>query len=350
MLDEVAFTMLVQEGDRAKALVKGREIRAHAKKYSQQDQRYAEFLGNLAELTYNIDKSEESADVIQEGRRLAWYMLRNQGLKNIDQSDINGEGDVNVEATRVKIDDGATSAFASSTVPVGKDAKKAAAPPKGGKVDPKAPAAGANDGAAAQEEENKMKKLNFAVPVTYELLPADVELNSSKAPQNIYLQALPLAIRFDIRFAQICIMIKGNLEMAKNVLNGTSKLLERTLYPTAQTIFYCSHLRGLACLRIFEQKVVQFQDGFVKNRKYRQSLVDHIPHDYFALGEFMIELPNYSSALRKELKALLIDARDQYKEAIRVGRQECALYEFDFSLKDALQGLAETHFLLGEYR
>jgi hypothetical protein len=64
----------------------------------------------------------------------------------------------------------------------------------------------------------------------------------------------------------------------------------------------------------------------------------------------MIELPNYSSALRKQLKALLLDARDQYKEAIRVGRQECALYEFDFSLKDALQGLAETHFLLGEYR
>jgi hypothetical protein len=339
MLDEVTFTMLVQAGDRAKALVKGREIREHAKKYSQQDQRYAEFLGNLAELTYNIDKSEESADVIQEGRRLAWYMLRNQGLKNIDQSDINGEGDVNVEATRVKIDDGATSAFASSTAPAGKDAKgKAAAPAKGGaKGDPKAAAGGAGDGAAAHgDDEGKFKKLNFSAPVYYELVPADTEINSSKAPQNIYLQALPLAIRFDIRFAQICIMIKDNLEMAKNVLTGTSKLLERTLYPTAQLIFYCSHLRGLACLRIFEQLVIRFQDGYVKNKKYRQSLVDHIPHDYFALGEFMIELPNYSTALRKQLKALLIDARDHYKEAIKVGRQECALYEFDFSLKDAL--------------
>jgi hypothetical protein len=265
-------------------------------------------------------------------------MLRNQGLKNIDQSDINGEGDVNVEATRVKIDDGATSAFASATAPAGKDAKgKAAAPAKGGKADPKAPAAGAGDGAASHgEDEGKMKKLNFSGPVTYELIPADVEMNSSKAPQNIYLQALPLAIRFDIRFAQICIMIKGNLEMAKNVLTGTAKLLERTLYPTAQLIFYCSHLRGLACLRIFEQLVIRFQDGYAKNKKYRQSLVDHIPHDYFALGEFMIELPNYSSALRTQLKSLLEDARDHYKEAIRVGRQECALYEFDFSLKDAL--------------
>jgi len=28
-------------------------------------------------------------------------------------------------------------------------------------------------------------------------------------------------------------MIKDNLEMAKNVLAGTAKLLERTLYPSA---------------------------------------------------------------------------------------------------------------------
>lgn len=26
------------------------------------------------------------------------------------------------------------------------------------------------------------------------------------------------------------------------------------------------------------------------------------------------------------------------------------MYEFDFNLKDALQGLAETHFLISEYR
>ena len=305
--------MLVQEGDRAKALVKGRGIREHAKKFSQQDQRYAMFLGNLAELIYNIDKSEEAADVIQEGRRLAWYMLRGQGLKNIDQSDINGEADVKVDANRKKIDDGSVSAFASASAPVGKEAKgKPAAAAKGGaKVDPKAPAAG--DGGAAEADEEAKRKLNFSEPVTYELVGADVEINSSKAPQNIYLQALSLAIRFDVRFAQVCIMIKDNLEMAKSVLTGTAKLLERALYPSAQLIFYCSFLRGLACLRIFEQQVIRFQEGYAKSRKYRQSLTDHIPHGYFALGEYLIELPNYSSALRKQLKAYLEESRDHFK-------------------------------------
>ena len=33
-----------------------------------------------------------------------------------------------------------------------------------------------------------------------------------------------------------------------------------------------------------------------------------------------------------------------------IGKKECILYEFDFSLKDALIGLAEVNFYLGEYR
>lgn len=79
-------------------------------------------------------------------------------------------------------------------------------------------------------------------------------------------------------------------------------------------------------------------------------MADHIPHNYFALGEFLIELPNFSSQLRKELGGLLNDAKDHFKAAVKVGKSECVLYEFDFSLRDALQGLAEAHFLLGEYR
>jgi len=75
-LDEVLFMMLVLSGDRTAALVKGREIRAHAKKYCQVDQSYAEFLGNLSELMYNIDKSEEAGDVVKEGRLICWYRLR----------------------------------------------------------------------------------------------------------------------------------------------------------------------------------------------------------------------------------------------------------------------------------
>lgn len=80
-LDEVLFMMLVISGDRTAALVKGREIRSHAKKYSQVDQSYTEFLGNLSELMYNIDKSEEAGDVVKEGRLIVWYRLRDQGIE-----------------------------------------------------------------------------------------------------------------------------------------------------------------------------------------------------------------------------------------------------------------------------
>ena len=76
------------------------------------DQSYTEFLGNLSELMYNIDKSEEAAEVIKEGRLIAWYRLRDQGIE-IDQQNINGLGDVNVDSQRKKIDDGAVSQFAT---------------------------------------------------------------------------------------------------------------------------------------------------------------------------------------------------------------------------------------------
>ena len=33
-----------------------------------------------------------------------------------------------------------------------------------------------------------------------------------------------------------------------------------------------------------------------------------------------------------------------------IGKNECIAYEFDFDLKDALQGMAEVNFYLGEYR
>jgi len=133
---------------------------------------------------YNIDKSEEAATVIQEGRRLAWFMLRSQGLKNIDQSNINGGEDVKVDAERKKIDDSAVNAFASATAPAGKDAKgKAAAPAKGGgKADPKAPATAGGDGDAGAGDDDGKKKLDFSGPVTYALVAADVEINTSKAP------------------------------------------------------------------------------------------------------------------------------------------------------------------------
>ena len=61
-----------------------------------------------------------------------------------------------------------------------------------------------------------------------------MELNSGKRPLNIYLEALPLAIRFDIRYSQYAILIQEKFELAKRILADTSKLIERTLYVSPQ--------------------------------------------------------------------------------------------------------------------
>jgi len=79
-------------------------------------------------------------------------------------------------------------------------------------------------------------------------------------------------------------------------------------------------------------------------------LTSHIPKDSFALGEYLIELPGFSSELRDVLIPVLKHSLTQYDQAIAIGRQECCLFEFDFSLRNALQGAAEINFYLGEYR
>lgn len=76
----------------------------------------------------------------------------------------------------------------------------------------------------------------------------------------------------------------------------------------------------------------------------------HIPKDSFALGEYLIELPGFSSELRDVLIPLLNHSLEQFYKAISIGKQECCLYEFDYSLRNALQGASEVNFYLGEYR
>lgn len=76
----------------------------------------------------------------------------------------------------------------------------------------------------------------------------------------------------------------------------------------------------------------------------------HIPHDCFALGEYLLELPGFSFEFRDKLKPLLNESLGFYNRAIDVSKSECVLYEFDFNVRHALEGLAEVHFYLGEYR
>jgi hypothetical protein len=64
----------------------------------------------------------------------------------------------------------------------------------------------------------------------------------------------------------------------------------------------------------------------------------------------LIELPNFSNELKQTLVGLLESAKASFEKAVSIGRAECILYEFDFSLKDALLGLSKVHFYLGEYR
>lgn len=51
---------------------------------------------------YNIDKRIESCEVVKEGRLLAWYRLRDQGIE-IDPLNINKTGSVLVNSERKKV-------------------------------------------------------------------------------------------------------------------------------------------------------------------------------------------------------------------------------------------------------
>lgn len=50
-------------------------------------------------------------------------------------------------------------------------------------------------------------KLDFSKPLDYDLSAADVDMNSSSIAPNVYLPALALVVRFDLRYSQFCIMI-----------------------------------------------------------------------------------------------------------------------------------------------
>ena len=114
--------------------------------------------------------------------------------------------------------------------------------------------------------------------------------------------------------------------------------------------FYCAYLLGLASQKIFQETVMRFQSKYAHLKKYQASLTAHIPKDSFALGEYLIELPGFSCELKDVLIPLLNHSLDQYNNAIAIGKNECCLFEFDFSLRNALQGASEIHFYLGEYR
>ena len=137
----------------------------------------------------------------------------------------------------------------------------ASAPAGNAKDTKKAPAkdakAAAKGGAAANVDDqddievDEPVPLDFSKKVNYDLVRADAEFNSSKNAVNIYLESLPLAIRFDIRYSQYCIVMQKKNELAVKLLTDTMKLICRTLYVSPQLKFYCQLLLGMANQKIF---------------------------------------------------------------------------------------------------
>ena len=112
-LEEIDFMVLVNSGKVQEAIQKSNEINTHAKKYHQTDVSYAEFLGNLSELLYNLGKKDDACDIVKEGRKIAWYRLRDQGIE-IDQQNINKATDVSVQNDRKRPNEEVLAAFASA--------------------------------------------------------------------------------------------------------------------------------------------------------------------------------------------------------------------------------------------
>lgn len=75
-LNEIDFMALVKGGQVSAAMEKANEINTQARKYHQNDVSYAQFLGNLSELLYNLGKSDAACEAVKEGRKIAWYRLR----------------------------------------------------------------------------------------------------------------------------------------------------------------------------------------------------------------------------------------------------------------------------------
>lgn len=69
-----------------------------------------------------------------------------------------------------------------------------------------------------------------------------------------------------------------------------------------------------------------------------------------ALGHYMVELPGFSEKFSKEFRYYLEWAETSFVKALEVAAKEGVAQEFAFSVIDAQREMAETCFLLAEYR
>lgn len=102
--------------------------------------------------------------------------------------------------------------------------------------------------------------------------------------------------------------------------------------------------------QIFYDKVLEFQAKYTTNPKYKESFTRHVPYGSIALGHFMLALPNFSEKLQTEYRKYLDESETAYTRALQIAKSEAVVYEFDFTVRDALREMAEVCFLLSEYR
>ena len=134
------------------------------------------------------------------------------------------------------------------------------------------------------------------------------------------------------------------------MLVDAEKLVKRALHVSPQLKFYTYYLLGHAHLQIFYDKLLAFQAKFDSAPKYKERFSKHVPHGGVAPGEFMLELPGFSDALRKFYKDHLEWARRALRTALEAARAEPVVFELDATVADCLRALAEACFLASEYR
>ena len=198
--------------------------------------------------------------------------------------------------------------------------------PAGGKKDPKAKdakapakgAAAADD--AGEGDSTETSSLDFSKPIEYQLTAVDFAANSSAQPQNLYILGLATLIRLDLRYAQYLSLIENQHEQSKIVLQTAASLVKRVLYLSPQLQFMSQFLLGHVNLKIFYQKMLEFQDKYAAQRKYqgKDGFTKHVPYASVALGHFMVELPGFSDAFAKEFKYYLNWAESAYAKALEV--------------------------------
>lgn len=157
-------------------------------------------------------------------------------------------------------------------------------------------------------------------------------------------------MRFDARFAQYLTLLEKKHELARKVLVDSEKLLKRCLHISPQLKFYVNFLLGKSTLQIFYDKIREYQAKYETNPKYKERLGSHVPYGSVALGQYLLDLPNFSDKLKKYFKDYLDWSKKALKAALDYAKTEPIVCEFDFSVVDALRELSEVNFLISEYR